>query len=78
MIYTRDEIIEKIKHYDKLILEQSGMESYGFEDGHGKQSVKYKSMNELNKERNYWMSELKKIDGSDDTLSYSITKESKW
>jgi len=78
MIYTKEEIIEKIKHYDNLILEQSSMESYGFEDGHGKQSVKYKSMNELNKERNYWVNELKKLDGTDNTNIYSITKGDRW
>lgn len=69
-MYTREEIVIKIKNIDDVIEKTLKVENYSFEDGQGKQSVKYRSLTELNKERKYWQEKLEELDGN--RAPYSI------
>ena len=60
-IYTKEEIILKIKAIDKQIEKSMGMASYNFEDGQGKQSVTSQSLKDLLALKKSWEIKLQNM-----------------
>ena len=61
-IYTKDEIITKIKNIDEAMSNSSGIKEYSVSDGQGSQTVKKQDLKALQELRAYWENKLKKID----------------
>lgn len=61
-IYTREEILKKIKDIDSIIVKVTHADSYSLNSGMTSQSVKYQSLDALRKEREYWLNQLAEWD----------------
>jgi hypothetical protein len=62
-IYTRAEIVEKIKKFDAAIEDQTFALQYSINTGQGSQSVLRTSITQLRKERDRWQADLDTVDG---------------
>ena len=61
-LYTRAEIIQKIKDVDAAIDKAILSDSYSINGGMTSQSVKNQSLAELRKMRQYWLDQLAELD----------------
>ena len=71
-MYTRDCVVEKIKNIDDVIEKTLKVDNYSFEDGQGKQAVKYRPLADLREERKFWQGLLDELDGNKNRAPYSI------
>ena len=73
-IYTKAELVQKIKDLDDAIVAIQVNKSYELDTGQGRQKVTYQDIDQLLKLRELWVSELECLNGaglmSFDTLSY--------
>ncbi len=63
-LYTADELREKIKKIDEMLLDGGGIQSYSVSDGQGTQSVTKMSVSDLMALRKQYEAELATLDSS--------------
>jgi hypothetical protein len=68
-IYTREEIVAKIKKFDVSIEDQTFALQYSINSGQGSESVLRASITQLRKERDRWQSDLDALDGNPGIVS---------
>jgi hypothetical protein len=62
-IYTAEQIKSKIIQLDKDIETAQGISEYKLNTGQGEQDAKRQSLTQLISLRNYWMTQLEKMEG---------------